>query len=878
MFTVHCQKELRAAQRYFRMHLAQGDYHSEGRAIAGRWFGKGVERLGLDPNAPVAMEAFYRLCKNRHPLTDEPLTVRLRRKHRRIYYDFACSAVKSVSIQALTVGDPRLAPLHAESCLMAMQELERRANARVRKGGEDGERTTGELVVAMFQHTESRALDPQLHTHFVVFNATWDPVEHRWKALDPSAMYEQIHLFTEIYRSELARRLLPLGYALRRTANGFELAEVPPELIQRFSKRQRTIAEAEARVAASEGRPLSNNERAAVVRANRPAKRHDLSPEDLRAHQRAQMSAGELATLERLATGVPGVLPPPEPEVARAAIDFARDHLFERNSVVPRHALVKEALRYGLGAFDLATVEAELSRRPEFIAVGQALTTREGLLQEQRLVAFVNQGLGGCRPLHPGFAGGQHLNPEQQQALKFMLGSPDEVMVLRGRAGTGKTALLKEVVRGLEERYRTVVLAPMAAAVEVLRAQGFSHAATVQRFLADPEFQRASAGKALIVDEAGLLSLRDLLALVEATRTLRCRLLLSGDTRQHSGVEAGDALRLLEEQSQLRPVELRSIQRQVNREYREAIAALAQGEGTEGLRRLERLGAVVQLEGKARHQQLARDYAASLRAGKSALIVSPTWRESEQVTEAVRTELQREGLLGPAETQVHSQAGLKWTRAQKQELGLYEEGMLLTFHKDTRDFRRGERGEVTAVLAGRLAVRKPDGREVSVTRKQAACFEVARPLTLAVATGERLLIQGNRKAERLFNGQLATVAAVEPDGGLRLSDGRRVPPDFRELTYGYCITSHAAQGRTVDHVAVAVDAKTVQAANLKQFYVSASRGREQVRIYTDDREFLARAVAKPGHRLTATELVASSRRAEQLKRAPRQAPRLKVGH
>ena len=95
------------------------------------------------------------------------------------------------------------------------------AAARIRNGGQRAERTTGEIVAAMFRHEESRALDPQLHTHFVVFNATWDSVEKRWKALETSAMFDQIKLYTEVYRSELALRLQALGYALRHTDQRF---------------------------------------------------------------------------------------------------------------------------------------------------------------------------------------------------------------------------------------------------------------------------------------------------------------------------------------------------------------------------------------------------------------------------------------------------------------------------------------------------------------------------------------------------------------------------------------------------------------------------------------------------------------------------------
>ena len=58
------------------------------------------------------------------------------------------------------------------SARLAFRELESFAAMRVRKQGCLTDRTTGNLVAASFVHDSSRTLDPQLHTHFTVFNAT----------------------------------------------------------------------------------------------------------------------------------------------------------------------------------------------------------------------------------------------------------------------------------------------------------------------------------------------------------------------------------------------------------------------------------------------------------------------------------------------------------------------------------------------------------------------------------------------------------------------------------------------------------------------------------------------------------------------------------
>ena len=179
----------------------------------GHWIGIGAERLGLRPGEVVTREVFLRLCDNLHPMTGEQLTPQQFRD-RRIYFDFVCSPPKSVSILAVTMNDQRIIEAHKEASTIALRELEQFAATRIRKGGiEDQDRATGNLVGAAFLHTTSRALDPQLHTHFVLFNCTWDKTEKRWKALQTGDMFGALNYGTAVYRNELAKRLHRLGYS-----------------------------------------------------------------------------------------------------------------------------------------------------------------------------------------------------------------------------------------------------------------------------------------------------------------------------------------------------------------------------------------------------------------------------------------------------------------------------------------------------------------------------------------------------------------------------------------------------------------------------------------------------------------------------------------
>jgi len=93
------------------------------------------------------------------------------------------------------------------------------------------------------------------------------------------------------------------------------------------------------------------------------------------------------------------------------------------------------------------------------------------------------------------------------------------------------------------------------------------------------------------------------------------------------------------------------------------------------------------------------------------------------------------------------------------------------------------------------------------------------------------------------------------DGDIRLGNGYILPKNYGGITHGYVVTSHASQGRTVDAVLIAMGNESLSAASREQFYVSVSRGREAVRLYTDDKEAMMDAVQRSGARLSATELM-----------------------
>ena len=171
------------------------------------------------------------------------------------------------------------------------------------------------------------------------------------------------------------------------------------------------------------------------------------------------------------------------------------------------------------------------------------LTTREVRDAENKMIQLAAEGQAKHEALNGGkewvvrnpFVGGSE---EQSKAVCHVLGSKDFVISFKGPAGAGKTQLMTEAVTAIEalSGKRVLVLAPSSASVQVLRAQGFTNAETLQQFQVNSNLQEQIKGQVVWVDEAGFLSVRQMLELQEFALHHNCRLILTGDTKQSSSL------------------------------------------------------------------------------------------------------------------------------------------------------------------------------------------------------------------------------------------------------------------------------------------------------------------------------------------------------
>jgi conjugative relaxase-like TrwC/TraI family protein len=868
------------AQAYHKSEFANAkeNYYTEGERVRGEWQGQLAERYGL--RGEVNEEQFARLSEGQHPATGEALIRRqqaheyindkgetVRAMEHRAGWDATFSAPKSVSLTALVGGDNRVREAHRESVRMALDEMERYAQARI--GGNAPAETTGAWAVAKFEHDSSRPVDgyaaPQLHTHAVIFNVT-ETAEGKTRSLQAQELYKTQQYATAVYRSELAAHLQRLGYEVERGAHGQpEIKGYTQEYLEASSPRRQQI---EQRLA-EQGRRGAGAAQIAAHRT-RDAKQ-PLSIEEVRAqHQKLAAEHGnqpQRVMAEAARRWGVELEPERSRRVAESAVSYARERGIERAAVVDERALLRDALRHTMCEARLPEIKTELEKRianGELIEVprrageaGRAFTTDEMQSYERDIVRRMQAGRdknvivdGYTREWtfkrHP------HLSVSQHRAVEDVLESRDKMMALEGVAGAGKTTSLAAVRDAVVHHgYEVKGLAPTSRAAQKLAEAGME-TETLQRHLArgaQPEDGRA---RVYIVDEASMVGTRQMHTFLERLNR-HDRVLFVGDVRQHEAVEAGRPYAQLQEAG-LRTARLDEILRQKDPVLKETVEQLARGEVKEAIASLNSQGRVHEIEDRAmRFQEMAREYA---RLPDRTLVISPDNESRREINGQIHRAMRESGqVTGTAYRVPVLYARQELTGADRQHAQNYTEGDVLRYSKGSKPIgiEAGEYARVVRVDGenNMLTITRKSGEELSYDPRRLQGVTVYRDSERVFAQGDRVQMTAPYQKQNLANRELGTVEKIDHSGNLklRMDSGREVEFNVRQmphLDYGYAVTSHSSQGQTADRVLVHVDSSQAhgELLNSRMAYVSVSRAEFDVQVYTNDAKSLGHVLSR----------------------------------
>ena len=864
----------RQAETYYQEKYSQDDYYTEEWRVVGQWFGRGAAVLGLADQ--VSSDDFRAVLQGQNPANRQVLVPNAKGSDgRRAGWDATFNAPKSVSIQALVGGDARLADAHRAAVARALGELEGYALSR-RHGGSEWV-ITGNIVAARFDHIAARPSksvddgygpDPHLHTHVVIANMTIRP-DGAWRGLDPVEIYRSQSFATAVYRSELAREVQRLGYRIEVTgADGrLELAGYTREQVMAFSRRRQDIEAAMARQGLNGAAAAQN-----LAHQTRRSK-DDRDEESLKAEWRER--ARQYGT--RLARPSGYVQSVPARNSVADALEYSIAHHTEREAVIDRRALEATALQHAMGRADLEQVRREADaqeRGGNLIPIDAAVSLPQGAYTMPEMVALERENLdlmlagqGGAESIAGVeevrvWAAKQGLLSDQARAAEMTVTATDWVTAIEGRAGAAKTTTVGAIREFAEDHgYAVHGFAPTTRAVKALAEAGVT-ARTVASLIENP-LAPAQSKELWIIDESSLLGTRQVNALLHRAREAGvARIVFVGDQRQHHAIEAGRPLHQMQ-QAGTRVARLDTIRRQRDPELRKAVNHAANGAIAEAIGILERLGRIRELRDSAkRYASIAEEYVGARAADERVLVVSPANEERRQLNAVIRQALKERGLIESPEVAHPVLVNRDLTRSQRGHAQNYEVGNVVRFARGSG--RMGiEKGAYAVVEradsdAGRLSVVLNDGRRLDYSPKRLSGVEVFRAEQRQFAAGDRIQFRAPSRTFKLTNGELATIVAIdERTARICTEDGRVIDAAIerlRHIDYGYASTSHSSQGATVDRVIVNIDTmRSAELVNRKQFYVSISRARHGISVYTDDRERLGQVINRSREKSTALE-------------------------
>ncbi|MFY0601666.1 MAG: relaxase domain-containing protein [Cyclobacteriaceae bacterium] len=787
--------------------------------------------------------------------------------------DITVSVPKSISIVYEFTKDPVIKQAMLEANTEMMTALEAYAQYQNNSQTQRNYVYSGELLRCEFLHSKSRpsrvkvgektVIGPSMnyHIHNFLFTTTYNKEKQRLQALEAGEIFRRLPYFEKCFHAHLSKSLREAGYQIEHTRYGYELAGISNSVIERFSNRTAEIEQYALENNITD--PKAKGEIGAKLRLSKKAS--TIKEEDLLDHWKSRLSSEELANIYALKGRTFDL---PEPLSIEQVVERSLSHHLEREAAAQLPRVMATALSYSYGHYLPQDIRDEINKRENLvfheIQGMDYLTSRELIQAEEKLISLSTEGKGRLPALHPSYeVQKDFLNEQQVKVVEAFLSSTDRLMILKGRAGTGKSTTLNAIKKaaGLVGK-STYAASPTTQAANVLISDGIE-ATTVAALLHSPELQERLQNQILILDEAGLTGLHDLNAVLQLSKERNFRLLMSGDTRQHSPI-SHEALSILERDAQVKTVTLNKIMRQKPDAYKAAISKLATPRRTlEGYMDLDKKLDAIKEEPDhdKRLNQLTDEYIGSISQGRSALIVSPTNYEGDLINQLCRNKLKEKGRITGKDHVIDRLVNCSFTEAEKQRISNYSEGMMVRMSRNQKGgLWAGNHYEVMPRKDNKsVQVRdQKSGKTYDLPTAAPKHFEVFQKTQSPLAKGDLIRLTQNTKAlqgNKLSNGSTHRIEAIHKNN-IKLDNGKTVPKDFYHWKPGYAETSHSSQGKTTDDVFISMSDLSMAAVNEQTLYVSASRGRHSVSIYTSSKEDLKKAVARSATRVTAREVAA----------------------
>ncbi len=860
MFTLSQIKTSKDATRYF----SKDNYYSKKEGIAySEWLGDMAEDLKL--SGTIDPKIFNDLLKGQ--IDGAQLGRMEKGQFKHIPgYDLTFSAPKSVSIMTEVYNQSDIKKAHAEAVKETLQYVQKHfIETRITKGNTTVRVPTDKALFAAFTHDVSRELDPQLHTHAVLVNAT--KIADEYKSLTLDKLYKNQKLLGQVYRQNLATRLTDLGYQLIRNTQDqtlFEIKGVPQELIDEFSQRRNQIMQ----YFEDNNIEYYPHKAKQVALHTRKKKRH-VERETLKKFWLEKAGKHTLdIQLQKNRPNDYGI---------NRYIDFAIEHLSEREAAFSKEELFNTALRFNprlKAPLLLDKIDARISKgtliaapqHPDKDRKEALYTTPQAVELESIIQGHIERATGTVRAI-----GKEErlikaldktiLNEQQKAAVFNALRSTDRINGIQGDAGVGKTTLLAEFKKlANKEGFNVVAMAPSYQAVselsESLSVEGFA----IDRFLVDKKLQKNNQGRnhknIWIIDEASMIDSNKMDQILKLAEQQKARVLVVGDHKQLESVGAGRSFKQLQ-MSGMNYSVVDQRMRQKDQQLKSMVDKVVAHDFNAALNDLSAMDGIKVVDDKQEQivatAKLWIDLDAEGR--KNTVIIAPANEQRKAIDNIIRSALIQEQVIDKKSVIKTVIEDTYTTTQQKKMVNEYRLGDVVRFskHQLKKDRRSAAiKAQTYYQVQGKNTktnelILKPSKGGSTITINPADYLNTKGRIDhytqskVSLAAGDSVRWMDNNNKYGLKRNTKMTVERVS-ENFVRLRDkhsNRSIKVEtgsssLLHLSYNYSKTAYGVQGETVKHSIVLADSHRKNTVNQKSVLVAMTRSTEKVTLVTDN--------------------------------------------
>ena len=851
--------------------------------------------------------------------------------------DLTFSAPKSLSILSEVFDKKELSKMHDEAVKSTLDYVEQNfINTQIRKGSSSSKDSTVELrqttkaLFATFRHNTSRNLDPQLHTHAVVINMTKQKNETKYRSAEFKKIFENKMFLGAVYRSELADKLIKKGYEIEQTNKDgrFEIKNFPKKLVDRFSTRRQEIEKV------LEELNTTNAKASAQIALKTRSKKIDTPKEILRQEWQKTSKGYNLQDINNKNNFSQ------EKDISKS-VNHAILNLISKESVFIKEDLIKQALissvEYGITLSDVKKEIDDLLKAGKLLKLKDNFyTTQKEVNRELSIIRSVNnvskdKGI---------FLSTDELNKQinsnittqnqyrqltkgQKQALEHILISKEQIIGIQGSAGTGKTYMLNLVREILDKKdFEFIGLAPSSSATKILKDDAnIQNTNTLQYFITrysrfqnldntDPkDLVKTSEffkNKIVVLDEASLVSNKQMLSLLSITKNLGSKLILQGDTKQLSAIEAGKPFYQMQEAG-LKTTIMSDILRQKDANLKGVVESTIADNIKLALQKLgdnivdisqnvlndgsikpelnindfsnekpnkeyshtfEALKESLKLETSEDivSETLSLYFSFSKEDRQKTLILTPANETREDINKKIRQELlERKELSDKTQMDFNVLKSKNLSNIDKVNPVSYERGNIIIFSKDYKflNIKKGEELKVIERDKKFIHLNNETGNKLSVelSKLNPKTLELYITEKRQVLENELIRFTKNDKSHKFINSHTAKVINIDNNKNilkLKLENNKliEVPKkDLKHFDYAYSSTAYSAQGKTSKNVIAVLESYRKNLTNQQTFYVEISRAKENAFLVTDNKENLIKTLEEQtGEKLSAVQI------------------------